>query len=316
MAVTAVEIETTRSLRPLALLAVAGAVVTWGLSGVVIKLVSTSGIVASVYRLNFALPLLWLTTLSRPAMRRSLSARWAVASLAGGVLFAAHQLFFFNALKLTSVANVAIIGALQPVPVLLVAGPWFGERPTASAVGWSSLALLGALLVVVGSKGTPSWSLHGDALAVINLGAFTAYFLVSKHFRSDVGAGEYVVGMSTVAAVIVTALAVLTGEDLASPHGSDWAWLLFLAIVPGTIGHLLSNWAHPHLSAFLISVMLLAVPVIAALAAAVFLAEPVNALQALGGTIVLGAIGVLVTWNRRGAESEELAESVAETDAP
>lgn len=316
MAAGITEVGVDRSLRPLALLAVGGAVLTWGCSGVVIKLVSASGIVTSVYRLGFALPFLWLTALARPAMRRALSPRWAVASLAGGALFAAHQLFFFNALKETSVANVSIIGALQPVLVLLVAGPWFGERPTAGAVGWSLLAVIGAAVVVVGSKGTPSWSLHGDVLAVINLGAFTAYFLVSKHFRAEVGAGEYVVGMTTVAAAIVTAIAVLGGEDLASPHGVDWLWLLFLAIVPGTIGHLLSNWAHPHLSAFLISVLLLAVPVVAALAAMVFLAEPVRPMQVFGGAIVLAAIGILVTANRDGEEAEELAESVAETDAP
>ena len=121
--------------------------------------------------------------------------------------------------------------------------------------------------------------------------------------------------MSTVAALLMLTIAVVSGEDLWSPHGIDWAWLVFLAIVPGTIGHVLSNWAHPHLPAFLISVMLLAVPVIAAIAAALFLNEPINLTQVVGGAVVLGAIGTLVL-GVSAPSADELAESAAETDAP
>lgn len=287
----------------------------WGTSAAVIKSVSTSGVVTSVYRLTLALPFLWAAPFLRPSLRQGIKLRTLVASIVGGSLFAAHQVFYFNALKLTSVTNVSIIGALQPILVLLVAGPWFGERVSTRAVAWSSVALCGAVLVVVGSKGAPSWSWQGDLLAGINLVAFTAYFLASKHYRHEMGATAYVIGMTTVAAVIMVSIAVFNGEDLASPHGNDWAWLFFLAMVPGTLGHVLSNWAHPHLPAFLISVMLLAVPVIAAVAAALFLGEPIHASQLVGGAIVLGAISRLVL-KRPDVESEELAESVAETDAP
>lgn len=281
--------------RALPLAAVATAVATWGCSAVVIKLVSTTGVVTSVYRLWFALPVLWATALLWPQVRRGLSRRWVLASLVGGVLFAGHQVFFFNALKQTSVANVAIIGALQPALVLLVAGPLFGEKIGVRAAAWALLAVVGAAMVVFGATGTPSWSRQGDLLAIVNLVVFTAYFLASKHFRNDLDTTSYVVGMTSVAALLMLAVATANGEVLTSPQGSDWGLLLFLALVPGSLGHVLSNWAHPHLPAFLVSVMLLGVPVIAAAAAAVFLDEPIHPLQAAGGALVLVAIGNLVT---------------------
>ena len=302
-------------LRVLAIAAVSGAVVTWGFSAAVIKFISASGVVASVYRLWFAMPFLWMTALSSPSVRKGITPRWITASVVGGTLFAGHQVFFFNALKQTSVTNVSIIGALQPALVLIVAGPWFGERITVRALLWSVVAVLGAGLVVIGSQGTPSWSLHGDILAVVNLFAFTAYFLASKHFRADVGATPCVLGMTTVAGLLMLGAAIVTGEDLFSPRGTDWAWMLFLALVPGTIGHVLSNWAHPHLPAFVISVMLLAVPVISAASAAIFLNEPIRLIQVVGGAVVLGAIGTLVMTSAK-PSSDELAESAAETDAP
>ncbi len=301
--------------RTVALFAVAAAVATWGCSGVAIKAVSTTGLVASFYRLWFAIPLLWFAAAFAPSLRRRMNREWLTACLFGGGLFGLHQIFFFNSLKLTSVANVTIIGALQPALVLLVAGRMFGERVTLWALIWSFVALGGTVIVVVGSAGAPGWSPFGDAVAVGNLFAFTAYFLASKRIRSHIGAPEYMVGMTTVAGMVILAASLLTGQDFSAPEGWEWLILLALAIFPGTLGHLLTNWAHPHTSAFVVSTMLLAVPVIASLGAAVFLGETLGFSQVAGGTVVLVAIGTIVHSARAGV-GETLAESAAETDAP
>ena len=301
--------------RRLALAAVAIAVVTWGCSNVVIKLISTSGLIASFYRLWFAIPLLWLLPIIVPSMRQRLTRAWLQASVVGGALFALHQILFFTSLKLTSVANVSIIGALQPALVLLVAPRMFGERVTLRALLWSALAVLGTAIVVVGSAGMPGWSALGDVLAVANLFAFTAYFLASKQFRSQTGALEYVIGMTTVSGIVILGVAMASGQEFLSPHGWDWPLLVFLAVLPGTLGHVLTNWAHPHVPALLVSIMLLAVPVLACLGAAAFLDEPLALPQVAGGTVVLLAIGVLVR-SAPAPAGEALAESVAETDAP
>lgn len=295
--------------------AVTVAVLTWGWSTVAIKALSTTGLVASVYRLWLPLPLLWLLPILIPAMRRELTRDWLSATLGGGALFAVHQILFFTSLKMTSVVNVAVIGALQPALVLLVAGRMFGEPVTPRAVVCSLVAVAGTALVVTGSAGAPHWSPMGDLVAGLNLFAFTAYFLASKRYRQRVGAIPYVVGLTTIAAMLVLAFALLAGQDLRSPRGNDWLLLAFIAIFPGTLGHLLTNWAHSHVSAVVMSVMLLAVPVISAAGAAALLGESLNAVHVAGGAIVLGAIGTLV-FSSAGAPPDELAGSVAETEAP
>jgi drug/metabolite transporter (DMT)-like permease len=241
--------------------------------------------------------------------------RWLRASLLGGCLFGVHQLFFFSTIKLTSIVNVTVIGALQPLLVLLVAGPMFGEHPTRAGLLWSVVALGGTALVVGSSAGAPSWSAAGDTLAVLNLFAFTAYFLASKRARARVGAPEYVIGMTTVAGIVVFVAALLTGQDLTPPGGADAAILLGIALVPGTLGHVLTNWAHAHVPAFVMSIMLLAVPVIASVAATVFLAEALTVGHAVGGGLVLVAIARVLRSTSAGA-SKELAAGAARTDAP
>ena len=47
-----------------------------------------------------------------------------------GVLFGINLVFVFSALQHASVAVIAVIQALQPGVVLLVAGRWLGERAT------------------------------------------------------------------------------------------------------------------------------------------------------------------------------------------
>jgi drug/metabolite transporter (DMT)-like permease len=289
-------------------------VLMWGFSGVGIKLVSTTGLVTACYRLWFAIVPLWLTMLA-PSLRRRLDADWLRASLVGGSLFSLHQILFFSSLKLTSVANVTIIGALQPVLVLLAAGPLFGERTTPGAVLWSLVAFAGTVLVVFGASHTKDWSLSGDLLAVVNLFAFTAYFLASKRFRQRVGAWEYVVGMTTVAGVVVLGVTIATRQPHGLPRAWEWLVLLGIAVFPGTLGHVLSNWAHAHVSAFVSSMILLAVPVVAAVGAFVVLGEEVGRIQIAGGGIVLVAIAIIVRGARRSA-AEALVESAAGGEAP
>lgn len=299
----------------LAYAAVATTIAMWGYSAVVIKAVSPDGLVVAFYRLWFAIPLLWLSAVISPAMRRRLGREWFFGCLAGGTCFGLHQILFFSAMKMTSVANVTIIGALQPVIVLLVAGPLFGEHLHRVAVLWAGVALAGTALVVVGSAASSAVSGSGDLLAVANLFAFTGYFLVSRRVRATVGPWEYVVGMTTVSGLVVTGAVAVAQPDLGSPAGLEYLVILTLAVFPGTLGHVLTNWAHAHVKAFSISMMFLAAPIVSTIAAFVFLGETVTELQLAGASIVLVSIGATLAQADAGV-GEELAESVAETDAP
>jgi len=285
-------------------------VLMWGLSSVAIKALGTSGLVTATYRLWFAIPPLWLTTLA-PGVRARLDRDWLRASLAGGLLFAVHQILYFSSLKLTTVANVTIIGALQPALVLLIAGPMFGEQATRHAIVWSGIAFVGTALVVIGAAHPNRSSLVGDGLAGLNMFAFTAYFLASKRFRERVHPWNYVIGVTTVAGIVIALVTLASRQDLGAPAPWDWVLLAAIAIFPGTLGHVLANWAHAHVSAFVASMILLAVPVIATAGAVLFVGEHVGALQLAGGMIVLTAIATIVRSARR-IPGEVLAEGAAE----
>jgi drug/metabolite transporter (DMT)-like permease len=289
--------------------AVLSAVVIWSFTNTLIKL-------SPLEPLTFAVHRLWLGSLMMLAILyasgRRLSWPTIRSSAPGGALLGIEIAFFFSAIKHTSIADVAVISALQPALVLLVAGRLFGEVIGRREVLWTALSLVGVVLVTLGSAGTPAWSLSGDLLAAGSLFAWTSYFLVSKRARASVPALDYLTVVFVTATVVVTPLAVVTGQPLGGVHPSD---LLLLVVFVGgaSAGHLLLAWAHSSVDVSVSSLIGLAQPVVSAAAAWLILAEHVTALTAAGGVVVVASLTPIVARASAVAEPEDVEAELPQT---
>ena len=164
-------------------LAIGIAVLAWGFGPLFVRAISASPLTIGCYRLWLAVPItLVVARLARTPLT------WSVVKLSvvPGVLFGASILASFASFQKTSVANATLIAALQPVLVVLVAGRLFGERIGRRELLLGGASLVGIAMVVLGAAGGGGATLIGDVYAVVNLLAFTAYFLVIKRRR---GAG-------------------------------------------------------------------------------------------------------------------------------
>jgi drug/metabolite transporter (DMT)-like permease len=286
-------------------LAILTPITAFSLMNVIVKIVHTPALTFAFLRLWMG-ALVMLTLL--PLVGRRLTWTTLRRAAPSGILFGANLCFFFSALKLTSVADVLIVAALQPALTLIVAGPLFGERVTGQEVGWTAVSLAGVVLVIVGSSGTPVWSWRGDLFAVGALLAWTTYWILSKHVRRSVPALEYMTAVTLTAAVVVTPVALLSGQRF-TVRWQDWLWLLlFVAGAQG--GHSLLAWSHAQVDVSISALLILAEPVISALAALVFLGEPLPALSIAGGLIAVLAVGVVVHRATR-TEQQEVPPEVA-----
>ena len=287
-------------------LAVLAATTCWGLGGVLGKAIGASGLVVSFYRLWMGGFLLVGVLF---AMKRRLSWDVIKRSWLGGVCFGVNVALYFTSVRMTSIANVAIIGSLTPVIVFPIAVKWMGEKVTGRAVVCCALAISGVVVVVLAGGASGNRSTSGDLLAVLNLISWAAFFLVTKHARKGIGTLEYLAAMTLVAAITVTPIALLTGQDFGSVHGVGWLWLVLLVLIPGAAGHGLMTWGHAHVDVSTSSVLVLGETVLATIGAAVFLGESVNAMQALGMAGVVAALAVLSLAEAPTVESEPVAAS-------
>lgn len=274
------------------------AMFSWGFGPVIVKLTTLDGLTISFWRLWMGLAAMALAV---GLARRRPDRKALRHSLAGGVLFAVQMVLFFSAVQLTSVADVMLISALQPVLVLFVASR-FGETVDARTVGWTALSLVGVAVVIVGSAGSPVWSLKGDLLAFASLSVWTGYWLASKRARTaGVGAVEYMTVVTAVSALLVTPVALLGGPDVTAVRPQDWGWVALLAMVPGTGGHLLMAWAHRYVKVTASSLLIVGSPVVSVVAAWAVLGEPLGPVQAVGALVCLAAITAVVRGQRAAA---------------
>ena len=282
--------------------AIVTAVVIWGCGAVLIKLSGFAGLTFAFYRLwlgFFAFLVVLLVS------GRRLTWRTLLTAAPGGVLLGCDVTFFFVAIKETSVVDATIIGALQPVLVLLVAGRWFGEHVGAREVALVMLSLVGVALVGIGSSGLPVFSVRGDVLAFLALFAWTGYWLVTKRVRATMPALEYMTGVFLTASLVITPVMLLSGKSFVAKEPTDWLWLGLFVLFPSTAGQGMVAWAHRYVEVWLSSLLLQGMPVVASVAAFVVLGEPLTPMIVAGGLIVVGATAAIILLTRTRTDPAE-----------
>ena len=291
---------TTVARRPLAGAAAAlTGVVLWGSLVILVKTGDeTNGLVIGFHRI-------WVGALGVSLVALALGQfpdrRAFRTSVPGGLLFAADIVLFFSAIKLTTVANATIIGALQPVILLYVGARQFGERITRALIVLTVVAVGGTALVALGSaEATGEWRPFGDFVAFVTLLTWAGYFAASKRARQTLGTLEYLTALLIIATVAVAPVAVLFGGGLGVERDT-WIVIVVLALGSGAVGHFLMNWSHGHIPLHLSSLLTLSLPAVSAVSAALFLGEPLVGLQILGIAVVVGALAVVVTQTEAAA---------------
>jgi drug/metabolite transporter (DMT)-like permease len=279
--------------RPVAVVGLA--VVVFSSGPVLVASAHVPGAVISFWRLWIGAVALGLITLVYVRSSGRLPTRdgWRWAAICG-LLFACHQLAFMIALKRTSVVDVTLMQVLQPLVVAALAARIFGEHPGMRFRLWSLVAMAGAVAVVLGGATGPEGDPGGMVLAVLNILFFSVYFLGSKESRDHIDVVPFLFGMTSVAAVAVSAYVLVAGEPVGSVHTNDLLAAAGVALIPGIIGHFLATWPLRWVPANIPPLLQLAIPFLAGSLAWLVLDQSITKVHLLGGLVTIaGAAGAL-----------------------
>ena len=213
-----------------------------------------------------------------------------------GVVLAAHWLFFFLSLNLTTVAVSLAIVYIGPVLAAAFSGPVLHERVSWHAYAGLVVAVVGMLLVVRPGAGA---TLGGVAAAGVSGVLLAALMLLGKPLAADLG------GLVVATWELVVASIVLAPFTVQAVRFSADAWPQFLilgALFTGVAG--VVYWSSMRqLPVAVVSVVMYLEPAAAVVWAAVFLSEQPDPLAWLGVGLVVAA-GTIAS---RGATEEDVA---------
>lgn len=264
-------------------------------SPIFVRLSELGPIATALWRVGIAAPALmvWLateTSQAGPAARRPRrAADWGLLGLAG-FCYAGDLAFWHWAIKLTSVANSTLLANFAPIFVTPIAYFLFGERFRPAFLVGLLLALAGAGLLMAQSLTLSTAHLLGDSFGLITAAFYAGYMLVVTKLRRTFSTATVMACTATITAIFLVPLALVSGENLVATTAAGWAVLFGLALFSHAGGQSLIAYAFAHLPASFSAVALLFQPALAAFLAWALLHEPLGALQALGGAVVLAGI--------------------------
>jgi drug/metabolite transporter (DMT)-like permease len=267
------------------------AVCAWSTGTILAKYIDMGSLAIGFYRFAFfGLAILaWMRLRGVPfRMRIMRDSMWGGLALGGDIAL------FFSAVKLTSVVNATIIGAMQPIVVGVIAATFFGEKIGLRNIAWSLVALSGTVVVVAASADSGTGNLRGDLLALGAMLTWSAYFIASKQSKRSMTSTEFTAGTALWTTLICLPLGFVFGQDMSWPSATNWGWLILMAVSSGLVGHAMMNWSLVRIPLWVGSTFTLLIPVFSALLAWVVLGEAITLVQGVAMAVVIGALAIVV----------------------
>jgi len=205
-----------------------------------------------------------------------------------------YGLCFFFGLQRIPAGRGALVVALNPVVIVLLAWLLGKERMSRRKALGSAVALAGCLTVIgngdplallQGTVGVGEWLIVGCVLS------WTAYTFIGWRATGLFSAQATTLYASATGALLLGAVALVHGDvDPAAWSWRVWAAMLFLAIFGTAIAYTWFTEAVQRLGASRASIFINLVPVFAVLQAAVLLDERLSLAVLAGGALVVAGV--------------------------
>jgi drug/metabolite transporter (DMT)-like permease len=220
---------------------------------------------------------------------------WKIIGL-GCLIIPFNQLTFLYGQNLTAAGHGALLFATTPIWLFVSALVFFKEKFVLRRALGVALGLTGVgIIMAYGAIALGTKFLLGDFIILISVFAWVAYTIFGRPLVVKYGAFR------------ITAYALSSGTLLYFPFGlykalkfdysqttiGAWLAILYLALALSVAAYVLWYWLIKHLEATRIAVFQNVQPIIASMAAFLFLAEPLGWPFLIGGAVVL--TGVIIT---------------------
>ncbi|MGI9144477.1 MAG: DMT family transporter [Candidatus Planktophila sp.] len=273
-------------LAPWALLLVAAA---WGLAFVIMKDSIARQSVNNFLFSRFALAVVVMFIL-RPRVIKLFNKDLVTRSVFAGTFLGAGYILQTLGLERTGAAITGFITGLYVVFTPLIAALILKTRIT--LITWSCVLIATIGLALLSLHG---WSIgFGELLVLGSAFCFGAHIISLGKWSSGRDAYAMTVIQLTMCALLSGLASLAEGGYSPPPDWGVWATVIFTAVVCTAIAFMVQTWSQAHMTTTKVAVILTMEVVFAAIFAIIFGGERLTLQTAIGGTLVVFAMYVIV----------------------
>ena len=264
-------------------------------SGIFYLQAAVSASTGTVFRALFGLPILVMVAFVERRRYGPLPTRTVRLAAVAGVFFVGDLMFWHHAIAAVGAGLATVLGNLQVIVVGFIAWIALGERPSRMTLIALPIVLAGVVLIsgVVGVGAYGVDPTLGVVLGILTAFCYAGYLLLirlgGQDQRRSAGPVATATAVTAVGAILV---GLLVGDLDLTPAPASLFWLLMYGVTSQSLGYLLISISLPRLPAVVVSIILLAQPVITVGLARVLLGETPSSAQLLGVGLVVGGIAV------------------------
>ncbi len=253
--------------------------------------------VIAFWRMAIASALLWVYSVF--FSYKSVKSNNSILVYLAGASLAMHFIFWFGALKLTSIANTTVLGIVAPAFTLLIEKLFYGKKIGA----FSSIALIivfiGCVIVQGSDLGRFSGEGLGNIMAILSAVFLGIVFLIGSKARQEIGVLTYTKNLFSVSALVLLSCSLLLNNPIFNYSINNYFWLCMLGVVPTLIGHTIFSYSIKYVSPTIITSIPLGEPIIASILAFVLFKEGVSSFVFMGGLVIAVGLILLIKNNTK-----------------
>ena len=246
--------------------------------------------VIAFWRMTSASAMLWGYSSIRP--QESITPKNIRLVLAAGFLLAMHFIFWFGALKLTSIANTTVLGIVAPAFTLLFERLWYNRKLSWITITALLIILFGGIIVQGDDLGRVNSTGLGNIMAILSAVFLGSVFIIGAKVRKTTPVIAYTRMVYTVSAIVLLVSSIVLDNLLFGYTKNDYFWLFMLGLIPTLIGHTAFSYSVKFVSPTVIAAFPLGEPIIASYLAWLLFAERVP-FYVVGGSLII-FIGLII----------------------
>lgn len=263
------------------------------MSAILIRFSTAPSAVTASWRLLWTVILMTPVVFGGKASRKeliSIDRHTAVLSIISGIFLAVHFWFWFESLRLTSVASASTIVSTEVIWVSIGFFLFLKGKLSVKAMAAIAVAFVGSGFVAFADSGAGGTHLTGDLFALLAAMAVAVYMLIGRIVRAGVSNTVYTYLVYAACAAGLLVMSVVQQQGLFD-YGINGILIgLALAVFSTILGHSVFSWCLKFFSPSFVSACKLCEPVVAAILAGFLFGEVPGLLQLLGCVLILGSV--------------------------